>query len=447
MTSKRSATEQHAGSTTSASAAGGSLGLDAPAPSVVLLGATLPSGRVVDVSITDGLISEIADHGASIDTRTATEDLAGYVLFPSFVEPHAHIDKALTSDVVPNPRGSLDGAIESWLAARGDFSTADISARAWSVITRYLASGTTAIRAHVDTGEGIGLRSFEAVHSLRSALAGHVDLQIVALCSVPVTGPDGAANRSLLRDALDAGAELVGGAPAIDADRTGAVDVLAQIAEDAGVGLDLHIDETLDPEVRTLDRLIDVKRSGFSRPITASHAVSLGQQSPERQAAVARTLAELEISVVTLPQTNLFLQGRGHAGPVPRGLTAVRALLDAGVTVAAGGDNLQDPFNPMGRVDPTETASLLVAAAHLSADEALHAVTVGARSALGLPEVSLAIGSPADLVAVQAPSASRALASGPAARVVFRGGRVVARTVVSTATTLTDPAQLELAWS
>ena len=88
--------------------------------------------------------------------------------------------------------------------------------------------------------------------------------------------------------------------------------------------------------------------------------------------------------MVTLPQTNLFLQGRSHPVATPRGLTALRPLLDAGVTVAAGGDNLQDPFNLVGRGDPLEAASLLVAAGHLLPEEALAAVSGSARAAMGL---------------------------------------------------------------
>ena len=324
--------------------------IDAPPVSLVLRGATLSSGRVVDVSIAGGLISAIVDHGSPVNVFVDTEDLTGYLLLPSFVEPHVHLDKALTADVVSNASGSLDGAITSWLAARGTFSSDDIAARAWSVIATYLANGTTAIRAHVDTGEGIGLKSFDAVHSLRSALKGIVDLQIVALCSRPVTGREGANNRALLQEALANGADLVGGAPALDQDPHAAVDVLTDIAARAGVGLDLHVDETIDPSVRSLDRLIDVARVGFPHAITASHAVSLGQQSRVRQREVASQLALHEISVVTLPQTNLYLQGRGLAGPAPRGLTAVRELLTGGVTVAAaharldhGGKRLTGP--------------------------------------------------------------------------------------------------------
>jgi cytosine deaminase len=88
------------------------------------------------------------------------------------------------------------------------------------------------------------------------------------------------------------------------------------------------------------------------------------------QRAVARKAAAAGISVVCLPQTNLYLQANGlHTAP-PRGLAPVRVLLEEGVNVCAGGDNLQDPFNPMGRADPLEAANLLVTVA-LDPQEAL----------------------------------------------------------------------------
>jgi cytosine deaminase len=259
-----------------------------------------------------------------------------------------------------------------------------------------------------------------------------VDVEIVALTSVPVTGRAGAANRALLRDALSCGADLVGGAPALDDDPGGAVDELAAIAADAGTGLDLHIDETIDAAVFTLPRLIAIAEAGFGHPITASHVVSLGVQAPERQRAVARSLASAGIGVVTLPQTNLFLQGRGLGPAAPRGLTAVRELLDAGAALAAGGDNQQDPFNPMGRADPLETASLLVVGAHLTPAEAFAAVSSAAREVMHLPAVTITPGAPADLLAIRAGDLGNAVASGTPDRIVLRGGRIVARTRVST---------------
>jgi len=116
---------------------------------------------------------------------------------------------------------------------------------------------------------------------------------------------------------------------------------------------------------------------------------------------------------VALPHTNLFLQGRDRQTGMPRGLTAIRALRAAGVEVAAGGDNLQDPFNPVGRGDPLETAGLMIMAAHLLPDEALATVTTAARSAMGLQPSG-------DRVLVPATTVREAIAFGPPGRTIQR---------------------------
>ena len=109
-----------------------------------------------------------------------------------------------------------------------------------------------------------------------------------------------------------------------------------------------------------------------------------------------------------------------------------RSLCEAGVNVAGGGDNLQDPFNTVGRADPFETAALLVMAGHLTPEAAYDAVSAAARRAMGLEEVRIEAGRPADLLAVRATTVRDAVASAPADRVVFARSRLVARTAATT---------------
>jgi cytosine deaminase len=167
-------------------------------------------------------------------------------------------------------------------------------------------------------------------------------------------------------------------------------------------------------------------------------------QEPSVAARVAAEVTRAGVGVVTLPQTNLFLQGRDSPTATPRGLTAIRALLDAGATVAGGGDNVRDPFNTMGRADAFETASLLVTAGHLLPREAVQAVTAGARAVMGLPEVAVRVGSPAELVAVRALSHTEAIAAASQDRVVIHRGRVVSRTRVERTFPVRDASQRHL---
>ena len=110
---------------------------------------------------------------------------------------------------------------------------------------------------------------------------------------------------------------------------------------------------------------------------------------------------------------------------MPRGLTAVAALRSAGVNVAAGADNLQDPFNPLGRACPFETAGLMVMTCHLSPIDAWTAVSTNAAQLMRLESVSVARGDRADLVAVRAATVREAIAFGPNDRMVWHRGRTV----------------------
>ena len=133
-------------------------------------------------------------------------------------------------------------------------------------------------------------------------------------------------------------------------------------------------------------------------------------------------MAAAGIAVVALPATNLFLQGRDRQQAMPRGVTAVRALRAPGSTVAAGADNLQDPFNPVGRACPFETAALMVLTAHLQPVDAWNTVSEASARATGFGPATVASGAPADLLAVRAGSLREAIAFGPADRILWRAG-------------------------
>ena len=127
----------------------------------------------------------------------------------------------------------------------------------------------------------------------------------------------------------------------------------------------------------------------------------------------------------------LFRSGWQHPVATPRGLTALRALLDAGVRLGAGADNVRDPFNPVGRSDALETASLLVTAGHLTLDEAYAAVSTGARDVMNLPFAGVEVGAAAELLAVRGANLSDVVANASADRFVIHAGDLVAQSTVN----------------
>ena len=398
--------------------------------SLLLRAALLADGSEVDVRIDGETIAEVTatsrGRGTPIEPNVHVVDLDGALLLPALAEPHAHLDKAFLAEVIPNPTGYLLGAIEAMHSHRHLITADDTRHRAARAIDLLVANGATAIRTHADVTVGNGLMSVEALAAVAAERASVADIQIVALVGSPVVGDAGRENRALLRAALAAGAGLVGGCPHLEDDVAESTRILLEIAAEAGVGVDLHTDETLDPDkLGLLDLAEQVLATRFPHPVTASHCVSLGMVEPERQRHIAERVATAGITVVANPDTNLYLQGRQHATATPRGLTAIAALRRAGVTVAAGSDNLQDPFNPLGRGDPLDAAVLMVLAGHLLPDDAFDAVANAGRRAMALDPVAITAGAPAELVALDVSSIREALAYTPPRRLVVHQGRIV----------------------
>ena len=352
-------------------------------------------------------------------------DAKGALLTSSLAEPHAHLDKAFLSERISNPTGDLMGAINAMESGRDQITVDDTIARAERAVRLMVSNGVTAIRTHADVTEWNSLDSIDALLEVRNRTREIVEIQIVALLGWPLSGDLGQENLALGKKAIRLGADILGGCPHLDVDPVGANIALLQLASELGCGLDLHTDEHTDAHRVSLEdlaeRVIAIK---FAHSVTASHCVSLGMQTEDVQQRISEKVALASIGVVALPHTNLFLQGRDKSTAPPRGLTAISKLRRAGVRVAAGADNLQDPFNPLGSGDPLETAALMVLAAHQLPDDAFDAISNTAKSVIGTAQSHLKIGDRADLMLTQADSLREAIANRSARSMVMYRGRL-----------------------
>jgi cytosine deaminase len=386
-----------------------------------LTNATLADGSVVDVELDGDTVSAVLPAGAGAGDGGI--DLTGFLLLTAPAEPHAHLDKAMSWDLINPPMGDLGLAIASWRAYSAVMTVESIAGRARAAALMLLRNGTTAVRTHVDMLIGDDpLRGVRALVQVREELRGLMDIELVALAASDA--PD-----SVVEEALDLGVDLVGGAPHLAPEPLADLRRLVAIAERRGVGADIHTDEGLagEPTIIEYARLT----RGWSNPVSAGHCVRLGTLETDALADVITEVLASDMGIISLPITNLYLQGWQHPVSTPRGLTALRALLDAGVRVAAGADNVRDPFNPVGRSDALETASLLVTAGHLTLDEAYTAVSDGARSVMSLPVAGVTVGAKAELLAVRATNLSDAVANASADRYVIHAGNLVAQSTVT----------------
>jgi cytosine/creatinine deaminase len=389
---------------------------------LVLRNARVNEGALQDIALEAGKIVAISDRLE--DSGREERNLEGRIVLPGFVEAHCHIDKTLTIDRVGNAAGTLLEAIHNWIAFKPQLTREDYLARGRRALLMALRMGTTNLRTHVDV-DANGLLALESVLELKQEFAGRVDMQIVALGGPGVSDAEFAA----MQNALELGADIVGGCPAIRAAPKAEVIRALELAEQFGKHVDLHTDENENPESLALEMLAEETIArGLEGRVTAGHCCSLAFMDERTVARVIEKVARARINIVTLPACNLVLQGR-EMNPTPRGLTRVRQLLEAGVNVVTGTDNVQDPFQPLGNYDLLAASNLTALAAHMTGRaqmlETLEMTTTRAARILCLELHGLRVGCKGDLVVIDAQSRLEALAQVSTNRMVIKGGKIL----------------------
>jgi cytosine/creatinine deaminase len=363
-------------------------------------------------------------------------DASGRLLLPAFVDGHVHLDKVLIRSELREHDGTLAGAIGAIHERKRKYTVEDVRTRAVAVIEDSVRSGTTRLRSHVDVDSIGGLTPLQGVMEAAQACADIASVQTIAFPQEGLLRDPGA--YALMEAAVEAGADLVGGMPHWELDEQAQrehVRLCFELAQRFDRDLDMHVDETDDGGVRTLEMIADeaLARSYVGR-VCAGHVCSLAAADHEYAERVITKCRRAGISIAANPVTNLVLQGRGDRGLVRRGTTRIGELRAAGVNVLFGQDCVNDGFYPFGRGSMLEVALISAHAAHLTTrddlDFALRAVTDAPALAMRLTDYGLRVGARADLQLMSVESWAEALRlQQPPAKVWFRG-RLVAESAV-----------------
>ncbi|MFE3201829.1 cytosine deaminase [Embleya sp. NPDC059237] len=390
----------------------------------------------VDIVVTDGIVTDILPAGTRAVAPTGpVVDAAGALATPPYVEPHIHLDTALTAGQPRwNTSGTLWEGIERWSERKAMLTREDVLARAEQVLRWQVAHGVLHVRSHCDVTDP-ELTALHALIELRERVRDVLDLQVVAFPQEGIVSFDG--GEALMERAVAAGVDVIGAIPHFEDTREDGVRSLAiafELAERHGLMVDVHCDEIDDEQSRFVEVVATLaRRGGLGSRVTASHTTAMGSYNGAYSRKLRRIVARSGINLVSNPMVNLTLQGRFDDYPKRRGLTQVKEMLAAGVNVAFGHDDVMDPWFPLGTANPIQVAHAGILAAQLSGqteiDEAFAMVTTRAAGVLDLGErYGIAIGRPANFLLLPADSPFDVLRRQVRPSHVISRGRVVAET-------------------
>ncbi|MFK4567763.1 amidohydrolase family protein [Enterococcus sp. UD-01] len=381
-----------------------------------------------DVAIENGKIIEIAPQ-ISGEAQEVIE-ANGRVLIPGLVESHIHLDKALIADREPNKSGTLQEAIQVTAKLKPTFTEEDIYERAKKALEMIISHGATAVRTHAEFDPAQGFTGFNTIMKLKEEYKELIDMQVVAFPQEGIFKAPG--TEAMMYEAMEMGADVVGGIPYNDAPANEHIDLIFEIAKKYDKDIDLHQDFADEADNTSIEYLCEKTiKEGYEGRVSVGHLTALHAMEPERLQKVIDLMVQAKINVMPLPATDLHLGARNDKYNVRRAVTPIRKLRDAGVNVSLGTNNIRNGFTPYGNGDLIQIAMLTVPVGHLGgADDlptVLPMITENPAKALGLKDYGLAVGKKADLVLLDTKAVATALIDFPERSYVIKNGKITVK--------------------
>ncbi|UIN00996.1 cytosine deaminase [Yersinia ruckeri] len=385
-------------------------------------------------SVAEGKITAIEPQPAKIPQGTDVLDGEGGLILPAFIEPHIHLDTTQTAGQPAwNQSGTLFEGIERWAERKALLTYEDVKQRAWQTLKWQIANGIQYIRTHVDVSDP-SLTALKAMLEVKQEVSPWVEMQIVAFPQEGILSyPNGEA---LLEEALRLGADVVGAIPHFEFTREYGVESLHKtfaLAQKYQRLVDVHCDEIDDEQSRFIETVAALAhKEGMGGRVTASHTTAMHCYNGAYTSRLFRLLKLSGINFVANPLVNIHLQGRFDTYPKRRGITRVKEMLESGINVCFGHDDVFDPWYPLGTANMLQVLHMGLHICQLMGydqiNDGLDLITVNSAKTLNLNGYGLVVGHQANLIILPAENGFEVVRRQVPVRYSVRGGQIIAQT-------------------
>jgi cytosine/adenosine deaminase-related metal-dependent hydrolase len=271
-----------------------------------------------------------------------------------FVNAHAHFDRAFT--LAPgNVHLTQVSLREKWSLNNDLKRTSSVEVYRYRIdqaVQRMVQQGARRCVTFVDIDPISELRALKAACQVRQQYQGVLELVIanqllVQFCDTAT----GRINREVVdvfEEALDT-LDVIGGLPDRDFPHGEQhLDIILDAARRTGKPVHVHVDQKNDPnENETLWLAKKVIEYGLEDRVAAIHSVSLSAKPLAERQDIYEHMSEAGLVVIVCPSADLSMQSLPVQAPIHNSIAPVPELLEAGIPIALGTDNIMDIYCPL----------------------------------------------------------------------------------------------------
>lgn len=279
-----------------------------------------------------------------------------------WVNNHSHFDKAY---VINDANLALGDALmeRKWklfnFMKKGPaYSDENLEERISRAIEMLIDQGVTLASSFIDVDSIIGLRALKIAIKVREKYKNKINIKYVLQPLEGLVYNDEA--REVFIKACEL-TDIIGGLPSRDRPEPEKhLDIIFELAKKLNKPVHVHIDQENNPNEHDTELLCQKTiEHGLQGKVWAVHAISVSAQPEHYQDKIIALMKEAGVAVVICPRAALGMKQLGQfTAPLHNSIAPFKKMLDAGVPISFGVDNIADLFQPF--VDGDMLTEMLV---------------------------------------------------------------------------------------
>ncbi len=264
-----------------------------------------------------------------------------------FVNCHAHFDKAcyITKEGLDKSMVDMEVKWNMSDEIKRNFTEEETAERLRWALDRLIEQGCKLTASFIDAYEAVGHKAINAALKVKEEYKDKIEFLTI---TQPLGGLNDPKARKLYEE-ITARADIAGGLPSKDRpnDKEN-YDHMFSIAKNLGKKLHVHIDQENNPNEKDTEILLEyAKKYNYGDKTVAIHALSVSAQPKEYRMKIYQEIAEIGMSAIVCPSAALAMRQLDEfTSPVHNSIANVPEMLEAGVLVGLGVDNVYDFYQP-----------------------------------------------------------------------------------------------------